>query len=117
MALEDCGEVPFAPYLVALILRLAVGSGLASAFALSDQITTVVGAVAIGVAAPAIVDNVGRQVASAPIRVPDFTANGQVPGAKSFFRLTPPSGRAPATRSPTCWSRWPASRQPLGGHF
>jgi hypothetical protein len=49
-------------YLVAELVRLVIGGGLAGASMLSGQITTQVGAIAVGIAAPLIVERISRQI-------------------------------------------------------
>lgn len=55
-------EVGAAGYLVAELIRLIIGSGLALASAESSQITTPMGAFAVGIAAPLIVERLTRAV-------------------------------------------------------
>jgi hypothetical protein len=55
-------EVGVAGYLVAEVFRLVIGSGLAWALAESRQVTTAVGALAVGVAAPLIVERLTRTI-------------------------------------------------------
>lgn len=55
-------EVGAAGYLVAELVRLLIGSGLASAFAESRQVTTAFGALAVGVAAPLIVERLTQAI-------------------------------------------------------
>ena len=55
-------EVGAFGYCVAELIRLGIGSGLACALAESRQITTAVGAVAVGVAAPFIVERLTRAI-------------------------------------------------------
>jgi hypothetical protein len=52
--------------LAAEIVRLIVGAGLAIAFGKSGQVTGAIGAVAIGAAAPLIVEKLAQQVPSLP---------------------------------------------------
>lgn len=59
-------EVPLAPYLVAVLIRNALGTGLAAAFGSSGQIAGPLGAIAVGVAAPKIVEQLLRQGLSHP---------------------------------------------------
>lgn len=59
-------EVPLAPYLVAVFIRNALGAGLAAAFGSSGQIAGPLGAIAVGVAAPKIVEQLLRQGLSHP---------------------------------------------------
>lgn len=55
-------EVGALGYFVAELVRLFIGSGLAWALAASQQVTTPVGALAVGVAAPLIVDRLTRAI-------------------------------------------------------
>jgi hypothetical protein len=55
-------EVGVAGYFVAELFRLVIGSGLAWALVESGQVTTAVGAVAVGVAAPLIVERLTRAI-------------------------------------------------------
>jgi hypothetical protein len=61
---QMCGprEVGAAGYFVAELVRLVIGSGLAGAFAESRQVTTAVGAVIVGIAAPVIVERLIRAI-------------------------------------------------------
>lgn len=60
------GEVPFGPYLLSVFIRLAVGAGLAAALGASQQVAGPVGAVAAGVAAPKILEQLARRGLSHP---------------------------------------------------
>ncbi|MEU2587982.1 hypothetical protein ABZ612_34900 [Streptomyces avermitilis] len=55
------GEIPLSPYVVAVIIRNGLGAGLAAAFGVSGQIAGPLGAIAVGVAAPKIVEQLLRQ--------------------------------------------------------
>lgn len=55
-------EVGVAGYIVAELVRLVIGSGLAWALAESRQITTAFGAVLVGVAAPLLVERITRSI-------------------------------------------------------
>lgn len=55
-------EVGALGYLVAELVRLVIGGGLASAAMVSGQITTPVGALAVGIAAPLIVERLTRPI-------------------------------------------------------
>lgn len=55
-------EVGALGYVVAELIRLIIGGGLACAAAASEQLTTAVGALAVGVAAPLIVERLTRAV-------------------------------------------------------
>jgi hypothetical protein len=50
------GELPLKPYLVALVLRLALGVGMAAAFGASGQAGGPVGVMAVGIAAPKVLE-------------------------------------------------------------
>lgn len=50
------GELPLRPYLVALVLRLALGVGMAAAFGASGQAGGPVGVMAVGIAAPKVLE-------------------------------------------------------------
>ncbi|EFL37228.1 conserved hypothetical protein [Streptomyces griseoflavus Tu4000] len=50
------GELPLMPYLVALVLRLALGVGTAAAFGASGQAGGPVGVMAVGIAAPKVLE-------------------------------------------------------------
>lgn len=49
-------------YLCAELIRLAIGAGLAGAAAASDQVTTPIAALAVGVAAPLVIERLARAV-------------------------------------------------------
>lgn len=55
-------EVGALGYFVAELIRLVIGGGLAAAAMLSGQITTPLGALAVGVAAPLIVERLTRSI-------------------------------------------------------
>lgn len=55
-------EVGAVGYVVAELIRLVIGSVLASALAESSQVTTAFGALAVGVAAPLIVERLTRAI-------------------------------------------------------
>jgi len=55
------GEVALAPYLVSVLLRVLLGVGMAVAFVASGQADGPVGAVAIGIAAPKLLEQLARQ--------------------------------------------------------
>ena len=55
------GEVCLAAYLVSVVIRAALGSGLAAAFSASAQIVGPLGALAVGISAPQIVEQFLRQ--------------------------------------------------------
>src|SRR5690348_16907591 len=76
------GEVALAPYLVSVLLRVLLGVGMAVAFVASGQADGPVGAVAIGIAAPKLLEQLARQAVS---QVPE-----DVPG-----QLRPTQASAP----------------------
>ncbi|WP_051054332.1 hypothetical protein [Frankia sp. QA3] len=49
-------------YLVAEVVRLAIGAGLAAAAGASGQVTTAFAAVAVGIAAPLVVERLARAI-------------------------------------------------------
>ncbi|MFJ3728819.1 hypothetical protein ACIPYQ_40510 [Streptomyces sp. NPDC090045] len=55
------GEPAFAPYAVAVIIRLGVGMGLTAAFAASGQVAGPLAALTIGIAAPKILQQLAKQ--------------------------------------------------------
>src|ERR1700683_4982872 len=55
------GEVPLGPYLVSVLLRVLLGIGMALAFVASGQAAGPVGVVAIGIAAPKLLETLARQ--------------------------------------------------------
>jgi hypothetical protein len=55
------GEVPPAPYLVSVLLRILLGVGLAIAFVSSGQADGPVGVMAIGIVAPKVLEQIARQ--------------------------------------------------------
>jgi hypothetical protein len=55
------GEVALAPYLVSVVLRVLLGVGMAVAFVASGQANGPVGVVAIGIAAPKLLEQLARQ--------------------------------------------------------
>ncbi|MBB6172121.1 hypothetical protein HNR23_002181 [Nocardiopsis mwathae] len=54
------GEPSFGPWPVSVVIRLSIGTGLAAAAGLGDQVSGAFGAVAVGVAAPYIVEQLSR---------------------------------------------------------
>ncbi|MEV7445657.1 hypothetical protein AB0O22_31740 [Streptomyces sp. NPDC091204] len=60
------GEPAFAPYVVAVIIRLGVGMGLTAAFAASEQVAGALAAVTVGIAAPKILQQLAKQGLSHP---------------------------------------------------
>ncbi|MFG2948319.1 hypothetical protein [Streptomyces adustus] len=54
-------ETPLGPYLLSVVLRLALGVGVAAAFGASGQAGGPVGVVAVGIAAPKILEQIARQ--------------------------------------------------------
>jgi hypothetical protein len=56
------GEPGPLPFAISIIIRLGVGAGLAAAAGMADQISGPFGALAVGVAAPLVVEQLARQV-------------------------------------------------------
>ncbi|MFI9840405.1 hypothetical protein ACIHFD_25450 [Nonomuraea sp. NPDC051941] len=52
------------PYIVSIFIRLGIGATLAAAFGLGGQVTGVVGALTVGIAAPLIMEKLGKAAAS-----------------------------------------------------
>ncbi len=67
-------EVGAAGYFVAELVRLVIGSGLACGLATSGQITTAVGAITAGVAAPLLVERLAQAIPLTDDSVPDTAA-------------------------------------------
>jgi hypothetical protein len=57
-------EVAFAPYLVSVFIRVLLGVGMAIAFVASGQADGPVGVLAIGIAAPKLLEQLARQAVS-----------------------------------------------------
>jgi hypothetical protein len=55
------GQTPLGPYLLSVVLRLGLGVGVAAAFGASGQAGGPVGVVAVGIAAPKILEQIARQ--------------------------------------------------------
>jgi hypothetical protein len=72
-------EVGAAGYVVAELFRLVIGSGLAWAAAESGQITTSVGALAVGVAAPLILERLARSI---PLSLMTDSGHGTASGGE-----------------------------------
>lgn len=66
-------------YASAELVRLVIGAGLAWAFAASDQVATPVAALAVGVAAPLVVE---RLTQSVPLAVGGPATSASVPPAR-----------------------------------
>ncbi|GAB7110564.1 hypothetical protein JCM4814A_88810 [Streptomyces phaeofaciens JCM 4814] len=58
---REKGHTPLGPYLLSVILRLGLGVGVAAAFGASGQAGGPVGVVAVGIAAPKILEQIARQ--------------------------------------------------------
>lgn len=68
------GEPTLAPYLVALAIRLGVGTDLTAAFAASHQVAGALAAVTVGIAAPKILQQLARQGLNHPsVGIPSAT--------------------------------------------
>jgi len=61
---QVAGEVALAPYLVSVLIRVLLGVGMADAFVASGQANGPVGVVAIGIAAPKLLEQLARQAVS-----------------------------------------------------
>lgn len=103
------GELPLKPYLVALVLRLALGVGMAAAFGASGQAGGPVGVVAVGIAAPKVLEQLagGRLAELEMVRAggggvaPDGPDSGAEPGQGT------PADSAQAQQSETDATRLP----------
>jgi hypothetical protein len=73
------GEPKPLPLVVSVLIRLAVGAGLAAAAGSTGQVSGPFGAVAVGVAAPLMIEQLARQLppAAAAGAVPAATSTGQ----------------------------------------
>ncbi len=60
------GEVALVPYLVSVVLRVLLGVGMATAFVASGQADGPVGVVAIGIAAPKLLEQLARHATTQP---------------------------------------------------
>lgn len=58
------GEVPLGPYLASVVIRVLLGVGMALVFVASDQAAGPVGVVAIGIAAPKLLQQLALQAVS-----------------------------------------------------
>lgn len=56
------GHLELRPYLVSVLIRLTVGTGLTAALAATSQVATATSAFAVGVAAPKILEQIARRV-------------------------------------------------------
>jgi hypothetical protein len=54
------GEVSFGPYLISVIIRVILGAGAAAAFGASGQLTSPIGALAVGISAPLLLERLAR---------------------------------------------------------
>ncbi|MFW5420946.1 hypothetical protein J0910_30465 [Nocardiopsis sp. CNT-189] len=54
------GEPSFGPWAASVVIRLGIGTGLAAAAGLGDQISGAFGALAVGIAAPYIIEQLSR---------------------------------------------------------
>jgi hypothetical protein len=59
---REPGEVGLGPLSVSIALRLSVGAGLAAAAGSAEQVSGPFGALAVGIAAPLVVEQLARQV-------------------------------------------------------
>lgn len=58
---RDSKEPDAGPFLLSVVLRLAVSAGLAAGLAASNQVSGPYGAIGAGVAAPMIIEQLGKQ--------------------------------------------------------
>ncbi|WP_369379439.1 hypothetical protein [Streptomyces sp. cg36] len=96
------GELPLGAYLTALALRLALGVGLAAVFGASGQAGGPVGVMAVGIAAPTVVEQLaGRRLAEAPsVLAPagGLLEPGPAPGPAA--PVQPPPAQPPPVAAP-----------------
>jgi hypothetical protein len=71
--------VAFVPYLVSVVLRVLLGVGMATAFVASGQADGPVAVVAIGIAAPKLLEQLARQAVT---QVAEGTPPGQLHPAR-----------------------------------
>ncbi|KQM03084.1 MULTISPECIES: hypothetical protein [unclassified Frankia] len=93
-------EVGAWAYLVAEVVRLAIGAGLAAAAAASGQVTTAFAAVSVGIAAPLVVERLARAI---PLDPPPAAApaDPSTPGPRGAGVRTPAGPVAPAGAAPS----------------
>lgn len=65
---RDPAEVRPLPFIVSTVIRVGVGGGLAAAYGIQGQITGPVAAVTLGVAAPLLLDQMGKLSSTARLR-------------------------------------------------
>jgi hypothetical protein len=84
------GEITFAALMCSAILRLGLGAGLAIALGQASQIGGGVGAIAVGMFAPLILESLGKQFAQTEIEPPRrISPTRRIPEYPSFRRLPP----------------------------
>ncbi len=92
----EAREASRSAYLVAELIRLLIGAVLAGAAAKSGQVNTAVAALAVGIAAPLIVDRLSRVV---PLSYAEPTQTHAVPGTPLEPATTIPSVNSQASAS------------------
>jgi hypothetical protein len=96
------GEPGPLPFTVSVLIRLVVGAGLAAAAGSTGQISGPFGAVAMGVAAPLLIEQLARQIPLTATRptgsVPGITSGQLAPTQVSEAVLEPLSGDVQADR-------------------
>lgn len=105
------GELPLKPYLVALALRLALGVGMAAAFGASGQAGGPVGVMAVGIAAPKVLE----QLAGGKLELLELLRSDQsgAPATRSDLRAEVGQGNpVPADTSQSLQSGANSSRAP-----
>ena len=85
------GEPGPLPLLTSIVIRLAVGAGLAAAAGEASQVSGPFGALAVGVAAPLLVEQLARQIPLSPAAPP----HAQDQGSSSNNHATPDGQRRP----------------------
>jgi hypothetical protein len=96
------GEPGPLPFTVSVLIRLVIGAGLAAAAGSTGQVGGPFGAVAVGVAAPLLIEQFARQVPLTAIRptgsVPGITSGQSAPTQVSEAAREPLSGDVQADR-------------------
>jgi hypothetical protein len=108
---REAGPVAYA---VAELVRLAIGGGLAAATAVSGQITSPAGALAVGVAAPLIVERLTRAVPLADSVSAAVAQPGCEPVAASIDGQPPVSQAAAVVFTTAVEGRSESQTAPVG---
>ncbi len=80
---QQPGEPRLGPLLVSVVIRVGLGAGLAAA-ASHSQVSGPLGAIAIGVSAPLLIEQMGRQVPVAGAHLPEAL---QAPDVSPEFEI------------------------------